>query len=430
MRIGVIGLWHLGTVTAACLASAGYAIIGFDPDPETVDRLAAGRLPVFEPGLEDLIRGEMKAGRLSFSTRREDLADLEAVWITYDTPVDEEDRTDVEWVIEQATAILPYVPQESLVLISSQLPVGSTRRLEDIYRRVRPGGMAIFAYVPENLRLGRAIETFTHPDRIVVGVRDTADCDRIRRLLKPFTERIEWMSVESAEMTKHALNAFLAVSVAFMNEVAVMCERVGADAAEVARGVMSDARIGPRAYLRPGHAFSGGTLARDVSFLEELGRREGLQIDVVLAVRRSNEGHSGWVRRRLIEMFGDVRGRPIAVLGLTYKPGTDTLRRSSAVETCRWLSEQGATVVAYDPAVKKLPVEARVFIDLRLSVEEVLRGAAAVLVATEWPEFTSITADDLVRCMQQPIVLDPGRFLEANLSRDNRIRYLAVGRGA
>ena len=427
MKVAVVGLWHLGTVTAACLASAGHTVTGFDDNAETIGGLQKFRLPVFEPGLEELIRRETASGKLRFSSDLQDLASAEIIWVAYDTPVDEEDRADVEYVIERVAAIFPYLAKGTLVVISSQLPVGSTRRLEEIFRRISPAGATTFAYAPENLRLGKAIETFTRPDRVVVGVRAATDRDRIAPLLTPFTDRIEWMSVESAEMVKHALNAFLATSVTFANELATLCERVGADAKEVERGLKSDARIGPRAYLRPGSAFAGGTLARDLSFLIEIGQREGLPTHVILAAQRSNEAHKDWPRRRLMEVFGDLLGKSIAVLGLTYKPGTDTLRRSSAIETCRWLRGRGASVVAYDPAVKTLPVELRGSIDLRRSVEEALRGAAAVLVATEWPEFTLIGADDLITWMQQPIVLDPGRFLEAQLGRDKRIRYLAVG---
>lgn len=430
MIIAVVGMWHLGTVSAACLASAGHTVIAFDNDVDTVRGIQKGQLPVFEPGLASLIQQELEVGRLLFSSDPETLRSAEIIWIGYDTPIDENDRADVDTIIENVATIFPYVGQGVLVLISSQLPVGSTRRLEDIYRRVRPDGTATFAYSPENLRLGKAIESFTRPERVVVGARTSSDRQRIASLLTPFTERIEWMSVESAEMTKHALNAFLATSVVFINELAALCERVGADAKEVERGLKSDARIGPKAYVRPGSAFGGGTLARDLSYLLDLGRTEGLPSHLFSAVRLSNELHKDWARRRLMEVIGDVRGRAIAILGLTYKPGTDTLRRSGAVETCRWLHARGALVVAHDPAVRALPAELRAIIDLRPSPAEALRGAAAALVGTDWPEFTSIKAEDLVKWMQQPIVLDPGRFLEAHLGRDKRIRYLAVGRGA
>ena len=190
MNIVVAGLWHLGTVTAACLAAAGYRVIGFDEHAETIAGLQAGHLPVFEPGLQDLVRAVRETGRLSFSSAPTAVASAEIVWVAYDTPVDEDDRADVASVMERITALFPYVRQGALVLLSSQLPASSTRRLEEIYKNSRPDGTATFAYSPENLRLGKAIEAFTRPERVVVGVRAAADKRRIATLLKPFTEHI------------------------------------------------------------------------------------------------------------------------------------------------------------------------------------------------------------------------------------------------
>lgn len=428
MHIAVVGLWHLGAVTAACLASAGHTVTGFDENSDTIDGLQKGQAPVFEPGLEDLVYQGVEGGRLTFSSNPADLAAAEIIWITYDTPVDETDRADVESVIQKATALFPFVSEGALILISSQIPVGSTRRLEDIYRCVRPEGTATFAYSPENLRLGKAIEAFTKAVRVVVGMRTEKDRTRIELLLRPFTETIEWMSVESAEMTKHALNAFLATSVVFINELSTLCEQVGADTREVERGLKSDARIGSKAYLRPGKAFEGGTLARDVLFLTEIGRAKSIVTHLCSAALLSNEAHMQWPHHRLVEVCGNLQGRSIAILGLTYKPDTDTLRRSSAVETCRWLHGLGAHVAAYDPVIRALPAELKECVCLRPSVEMTLRGADAVLIATEWPEFRAISANDVVEWMAQPNVLDPGHFLETNMAADKRIRYLAVGR--
>lgn len=429
IKIAVVGLWHLGTVTAGCLASAGYEVIGYDANAETVAGLNRGDLPVAELGLAVLIQGGIKDGKLSFSDELGALSEVEVIWITYDTPVDEDDQADVEFVVEQVKATFPYLRDDALVFISSQLPVGSTRRLEEAYRSYQPEGKVTFAYLPENLRLGKAIEIFTKPDRVVAGTRDSASRERIAALLKPFTDHIEWMSVESAEMTKHALNAFLATSVAFINELANVCEKVGADARDVARGLKSDIRIGPRAYLNPGAAFAGGTLARDISFLVEIGQQERVTTQLFSSVKASNSEHKSWARHRLVEMLGQLRGTKIAILGLTYKPGTDTLRRSSAIELCRWLKQQGAVVTAYDPAVSSLPSDLTETIELQPSIELALRGAMATVVATEWDEFRSLRADELVTWMARALVLDAGRFLENGIGWDRRIQYLAVGRG-
>jgi UDPglucose 6-dehydrogenase len=235
------------------------------------------------------------------------------------------------------------------------------------------------------------------------------------------------MSVESAEMTKHAINAFLATSVAFMNELSTICEKTGADAKEVERGLKSESRIGPRAYLAPGAALAGGTLARDLEFLADIGRRVGLATPLVDGVRAANQAHKFWAVCRLIDRLSDLNGKAVGVLGLTYKPGTDTLRRSGAVEMCLWLSGQGAEVRAHDPAIKRLPDDLMQKIRLEASPSDLLNGLDALVVATEWPEYRQIGADQVAAAMKRPLVVDPNRFLRATLGADPRVSYDAVG---
>ncbi len=429
MRVCVVGLWHLGTVTAACLASVDHDVTGLDFEPDTVARLATGQAPLFEPGLDALLQAGLAAGRLRFSGDIDEaLAGAEVVWVTYDTPVDDDDRADVAFVVERVSRLFPALEAGTLVLISSQLPVGTTHQLEQLYAAAHPDRPVSFAYSPENLRLGKAIGVFTQPDRVVVGVRDETDKARVAALLRPLTERIEWMGVESAEMTKHALNAFLATSVTFINEIATLCEQVGADAKEVERGLKSEMRIGPRAYLGPGGAFAGGTLARDISFLSAIGAAHSRPTHLISAVRASNDAHKGWAGQRLMTLLGNLAGQRIAIWGLTYKPGTDTLRRSSAVELCQWLVAQGAQVQAHDPAVQALPAELAGLFSLHATPLDALDGAAALVVATEWPDYQTVAAAAIVAAMAQPVVVDANRFLARTLGDDPRIRYAAVGK--
>jgi UDPglucose 6-dehydrogenase len=235
-----------------------------------------------------------------------------------------------------------------------------------------------------------------------------------------------WMSVESAEMTKHAINAFLATSVAFINEIAGLCELAGADAGEVERGLKSDQRIGPRAYLKAGPAFFGGTLARDIAYLTGMGRQYALPCPLFNGVDESNTRHKEWPRRRLRELLGDLTGKRIAVLGLTYKPGTDTLRRSEAVELCRWLHEQGARAAAYDPAVRALPEDLKGVLTLCGSAAEAAQGAHGLYLATPWPEFADLDGSALARAMAQPVMLDPARVLKRP-PQGAGTRYVTVG---
>jgi UDPglucose 6-dehydrogenase len=429
MKVAVLGLWHLGTVTAACLAAIGHDVVGCDGNAATIKSLREGNAPVFEPGLGELVTKGLSEGRLSFTDdATKAVAGAEIVWITYDTPVDDDDRADVDWVVHEVERVLPHLADGTTVLISSQLPVGTTRRLERQHALVvKPGIRVGFAYSPENLRLGRAIEVFTKPDRVVIGVRDDRARARIEALLRPITERIEWMSVESAEMSKHAINAFLAVSVTFINELAEICEDVGADAKEVERALKSEARIGPKAYLSPGAAFAGGTLARDVWFLSSLGERHGRPTHLVSAIKASNDAHRSWAGRRLERLLGEMRGSTIAVWGLTYKPGTDTLRRSSAIELCVWLLERGVNVRAHDPVVRSLPRNLEPHVQLCATPVAAARGARALVVGTEWPEYRSVDATSIVEAMASQTVLDAGSFLKATLGNDSRIHYVTVG---
>jgi UDPglucose 6-dehydrogenase len=428
MNVCVYGLWHLGTVTAACLAESGHQVVGLDADFQVTEGLQKGRPPIFEPGLEDLVREGLANGCLSFTTDASAaLSQADLVWVAFDTPVDGEDQADVNFVLSSLEAIFPYLKEGSLIIISSQLPVGTTSQLEMRLREKRPGISFSFAYLPENLRLGKAIEVFNHPDRVVAGVRREKDKKRIARLLHPFSDNIIWMSVESAELTKHAINSFLATSVAFINELSGICEHYGANVSEVEKGLKSDHRIGQQAYLRPGEAFAGGTLARDLKYLIRLGQDKELPTPLFSGVAESNELHKKWARRKLKEVLKTFKGKRVAILGLTYKPGTNTLRRSEAVETARWLNERGAEVVAYDPAVKILPDALANVIHLYKGPGEALRGAHAVLIGTPWPEFKKLEAEEVVSLMVLPAVIDPGGFLFEIFENRHGIVYVAIG---
>lgn len=430
MKVAVLGCWHLGSVTAACIAAAGHDVIGYDPDAAAIAGLNSGRPPIGEPGLADLVAAGTAVGRLRFTT---DLAAAVAVadivWVAFDTPVDDEDRADVDYVVNHVTAAFPHLKDGALVLSSSQLPVGSIARLEGTWAEVAGTRHASFACSPENLRLGKAIEVFTKPDRVILGARTAEDRARLTALFAPITDRLEWMSVESAEMTKHAINAFLATSVTFINEIAALCEQSGADAKEVERGLKTEKRIGPFAYLGPGAAFAGGTLARDVVFLKALGRATDRPTPLMDGVESSNRGHRNWARRRLASLLGSVKGRTVAVWGLTYKPGTDTLRRSTAVELCRWLLEQGATVRVHDPAVAELPGDLATA-HRSLTPEDAADGADALVVATEWPDYRKANLDALATRMASPIVLDANRFLAGTAGTDRRFTLISVGAGS
>jgi UDPglucose 6-dehydrogenase len=422
MKIVVLGLWHLGCVTAACCARH-FDVVGLDFDAGTVADLRVGKAPLTEPGLDERISAGLATGRLSFAVdERHACGSADILWVTYDTPVDENDTSDVSAVLTPLNRVLPSLGDGTLVLISAQLPVGTCAMLERDFPKLK------FAYSPENLRLGRAVDAFEKAERVIVGTRDDTPCATLSRLFAPFTSHVIFMRTESAEMVKHALNSFLALSITFINEIARLCEHTGADAKEVSQGLKSEPRIGPRAYLGPGGPFAGGTLARDVVTLISLGQTAGESLSLIPAIKESNDRHRNWALRRLQSVLGDLNGRMIAVLGLVYTPGTNTLRRSASVELCSSLLSAGAHVRAYDPAVEALPGELGGIV-LTKSIIEALVGVDAAVVCTEWPAFRQADWHNVTNKMRRRIFIDPNRFLEKELTSICDVELISVGRG-
>ena len=409
MKVTVAGLWHLGCVTAACCAKK-FNVTGLDDD---VTGLLAGRAPLFEPGLDELLA----ANPIRFTNDPAiACSDADVLWVTYDTPVDDDDNADVDYVLERIRRCVPHLPAQAVVLISSQIPVGTCAKLEAEF----PG--VAFAYSPENLQLGKAIAAFETAERTVVGLRDESKKAVLEELLSPYCKRIIWMRTESAEMVKHGLNAFLALSITFINELAGICEKMGADAKELTEGLKTDIRIGPKAYLGAGGAFAGGTLARDVVSLMKIAAEKDQRLDVIPAIKRSNDWHRTWAFRRLGEQLGSLKGRRVALMGLTYKAGTDTLRRSLAMELANALLAAGASVIAFDPIVKEAPIA------LGASPAEAAAGCDALVVCTEWPEFRQLAWNEVLPGMKRALVLDANRFLEKSMLLDSNVEYLSVGR--
>jgi len=421
MNVTVLGLWHLGSVTAACCAKH-FDVVGLDFDAANIAKLNLGQAPLLEPGLNELIASGLATKKLSFTTDpKVACAKADVLWVTYDTPVNDNDESDVEFVLGNLRRALPHMSDGALVLISAQLPVGTCATLEKEFPQFH------FACSPENLRLGKGIDAFEKAERAIVGIRNDTKKALLEELFKPFAAQTIFMRTESAEMVKHALNSFLALSITFINEVARLCEHTGADAKEVSIGLKSEVRIGPKAYLGPGGPFAGGTLARDVVTLSKLAEANGEKISVIPAIKQSNDLHRGWTFRRLQSRLGDLQGKKIAVLGLTYTTNTDTLRRSAAVELCQQLLAAGANVSAFDPAVKALPSELN-SVSLATDIATALTDAEAVAVCTEWPQFRQADWSKIVPLIRQPVFVDANRFLEKELKTVAGVEHLSVGR--
>ena len=424
VRVCIVGLWHLGCIYSACLAKLGYRVIGVDEDSTVVKNLMSGRAPVFEPGLDHLISEGIAAGNLSFVDDIEEGAkNVGYVVIAHDTPVDTEDRLDLSPVLRTADRLKPE--QHPVVVVSSQVPVGTCEEISSLLSRgaVPPD----LAYVPENLRLGQAINCFMKPDMIVIGANRHSAMIKVRALFAPIQTRIIEMDLRSAEMTKHALNAFLATSISFANEIGNISDLVGADALKVAEALKSDSRIGAKARLRPGLGFAGGTLARDLRVLQQIGKRHRYEVLLLDSVIEVNRRQNASIADRLERLIGKLNGKSIAVFGLTYKSGTSTLRRSVSLETIRRLRKKGASVRAFDPHVSRLDVASEPLL-LCDDAYAACENADALVILNDWPDFGKLDFKKIRSIMKEPAMLDMQNLLEPREMMDQGFKYTGVGR--
>lgn len=425
--IAVVGLWHLGCVVSAALAHLGHSVAGTDFDSEVVSGLQRGRPPIYEPGLKELISEQTREGRLGFHSSCQDaFADAEYIFITFDTPVDDSDQSDLTPVERALEAIVTHARAGVQIIIMSQVPVGTCQRLAQRLRGRSPAPACTLVYQPENLRLGGALQAFLHPDVIVVGAEDEGVARQVLRLYDGIEAPRLTMSWNSAEMAKHALNAFLATSISFVNELADLAEAGGADVRDVIRVLRLDRRIGPHAFLNPGPGFSGGTLARDVQALRCLGECVGCptpQLDATLSVNAVRLPNLvGRIRR----LCGPVKRLRVGLLGLTYKPGTNTLRRSHALALARLFLQEGNQVRAFDPQVLE-PQPVTEGIALCSDLYQVAERADVIIVATPWPEFKKLDLPRLCRAMRQPILIDAHNCLNDQQARAAGFHYCGVG---
>ena len=427
MKVAVVGLWHLGCVTAACLAELGHSVIAYDEDCSCIDNLNRNEPAVYEPSLLEYMATAKQANKLRFTNNPADISHADVIWVTYDMPVDDSGYADVDGIKERLLQLFPYFKEDTLVIISTQLPVGTTREIRAIFKEKYQERVVEFIYSPENLRLGKAIALFMHPDRIIMGVSSEKVKSRVKNLLQPMADKLIWMSIEAAEMTKHAINTFLAASIVFINELALLCEQVGVDIQDVEKGLKTDMRIGASAYLSSGSPFSGGTLLRDVNYLLEMSQVKQLPMDLLSAILSSNQKHINWMKKKLSEKFNELRGKRIAILGLSYKSGTNCIKQSLIVKISLWLHEQGASIKAYDPILKTLPSALNQIIVLQQDMFSALYQADGIVIGSMWPELINMEIEQMITERQQPYIFDPNGFLRKKLEGDQRINYYRVG---
>ena len=431
MRIAMIGTGYVGLVSGACLSEFGHDVVCIDKDEAKVEALRAGAIPIFEPGLDEVVAANVRAGRLSFATgMAKAVTEAEAVFIAVGTPSRRGDgHADLTYVFAAAEELAAHLGAYTVVVTKSTVPVGTSRKVKEIIARTRPGAAFDVCSNPEFLREGSAIEDFRRPDRVVVGCDSDRARDVIREIYRPLylhETPILFTSPESSELIKYAANAFLATKITFINEMADLCEKVGADIQDVARGIGLDGRIGSK-FLHAGPGFGGSCFPKDTLALLKTSQDSGAPARIVEAVVDVNEARKVAMAKKIEGAFGGVAGKTIAVLGLTFKPNTDDMRDAPSLVIVPHLAAAGAAIRAYDPEGAK---EARKLlgIELQASAYEALDGADGVVILTEWNEFRALDFARMKSLLKRPLMVDLRNIYRPSQMAAAGFTYVSVGR--
>lgn len=424
--IGVIGLWHLGCVLCASWSKLRNEVIGFDYDTSLVEKLNKGVTPLFEPYLPETIQEGINNGLLKFSSDISSLAPCDFVFLAYDTPVRNDDSSDTTILEKSVDEVRNVMKDNAILIVSSQSPVGFCKLLRD---KLKEKNFSLeLAYSPENLRIGGAIQCYLNPGRIVLGTTDSRAKEECKGLFSQIRADILSMNLESAEMVKHGINSFLAMSIVFANHLADICEFTGACIDDVVLGMKSDPRIGEKAYLSSGIGFSGGTLARDLRVLNQKNIEAGGYAKAFGIIYELNRERGKSIISRIERILGSTEGTSIGVLGLTYKPGTSTLRRSLPLEIVNLLIDKKFQVKVYDPKAdySQLGFEPKFMI--ASNIETVSSSADLLLLLTEWKEFIDYDWKDIPKQMKKSIFFDTRNFLDEGEMVSFGFRYYSIGR--
>jgi UDPglucose 6-dehydrogenase len=432
MHVTMIGAGYVGLVSGACFADFGHQVVCIDKDAGKVAALNRGEIPIFEPGLDDLVVANMRQGRLEFSTDTARVKDADAVFIAVGTPSRRGDgHADLSYVYEAVREIAPLISSTAVVVTKSTVPVGTGDEIERILRELRRDVEIQVVSNPEFLREGAAIQDFKHPDRIVVGTEDPGARNVIADIYRPLylnTPPLIYVSRRTAELIKYAANAFLATKITFINEIADLCEQVGADVQEVARGIGLDNRIGGK-FLHAGPGFGGSCFPKDTSALLKTAQDYGVALRIVETVSAVNEQRKRAMARKVVAALdGSVRGKTVAVLGLTFKPNTDDTRDSPAIPLITALHDLGAAVRGYDPAGMEQAKPLLPAVTYCTSAYSAAEGADAVVIATEWEQFRALDLQRLKGVMARPVIVDLRNIYRLDEMKRANFRYLAVGR--
>ena len=430
-KICVIGTGYVGLVTGTCFADLGNKVTCLDIDNERISSLKAGQMPIYEPGLEQLVKQNVAAERLFFTTDYDSaLKNAEYAFIAVGTPSGNDGEADLKYVRSAAEAIADNVKDAILVINKSTVPVGTGDWVADVINRRRNGKPLKFSVVsnPEFLREGSAINDFMSPDRVVLGSEDLAAAEKVAQLYQPLRCTIMTTDLRTAEMIKYASNAFLATRISFINEIANICEELGADVREVARGMGLDKRIGPQ-FLDAGLGWGGSCFPKDVKALEHMAVLHGSQPQLLQAVMEINRNQRRRAVMKLRKSLKSLNEKTIGVLGIAFKPNTDDIRDAAAIEIIHLMQNEGAHVKAYDPQAMENASHVLKNVKLCDNPYQVAEDADALVLATEWNEFKQLDFTKLKSTMKQAVILDGRNLWDAETLKNLGFTYMGIGRG-
>lgn len=434
MKVTIIGTGYVGLVTGTCFAEMGHAVTCVDIDAKKVERMKLGECPIYEPGLEAMMKSNIEEKRLFFSTGYESVAAAQTVFLAVGTPASESGQADLKYIFSACDGIAPHLKDGSVVVVKSTVPVGTGLKVRD-YLAGKTSKQFSVVNNPEFLKEGSAVEDFMKPERIIIGASDAAAAQVVEELYEPFNRQVKRtirMSNLSAELTKYAANCFLATKISFMNEVARLCDLIGADVEEVRHGISTDSRIGSQ-FLYPGPGYGGSCFPKDVKALVYTAKEKGMSLQIVEAAETVNDEQKKYIASKVLKHFGsDLKGKTFTLWGVAFKANTDDIRETPAIDTAMALVKAGAKVRFYDPEAgdnfqtymngREIPV------DGFENKYDALNGADALIVLTEWKQFRAPDFEEIKARLKQKIIFDGRNLYSTQKVLEQGFTYYAVGK--
>ncbi len=434
MKLSIIGTGYVGLVTGTCFAEMGHDVTCIDIDAAKVERMKKGECPIYEPGLESLMQANFKEGRLHFSNNYESVSKAEAVFLAVGTPSSDDGQADLKYVFGACDSIAPFLKEGSIVVVKSTVPVGTGNKVRE-HLKSKTNKKFFVVNNPEFLKEGSAVEDFMKPERIIIGCKENEPGEKMEELYEPFNRQVKRtirMSNISAEMTKYAANCFLATKISFMNEVARLCDIVGADVEEVRHGISTDSRIGSQ-FLYPGPGYGGSCFPKDVKALVYTAKENGIRFKIVEAVEEVNKEQKKYLVEKVKNHFKeDIKGKTFVLWGTAFKANTDDIRETPAIDTAVALHEAGAKIRFHDPEAadnfEQLMNKMNIPVDQFENKYDALNGADGLLILTEWKQYRSPDFEEIKSRMKQHIIFDGRNLYSTKKVLEQGFTYYAIGK--